>query len=150
MCKKFIDKHKQKSLYGEYVPVSGEELAKAIIRLLQGEAFQTEFQNLSMKNDKPNKHVKKSSKLYKLDPCFDSDGLVRVGGRLQRSDFDVYIKLNILLLCLKKSSKLYKLDPCFYSDGLVRVGGRLQRSDFDVYIKLNILSLCQKTVITLN
>lgn len=32
------------------------------------------------------KHLKTSSKLRKLDPFLDDEGLLRVGGRLQRSD----------------------------------------------------------------
>ncbi|XP_064106705.1 uncharacterized protein LOC135215687 isoform X1 [Macrobrachium nipponense] len=100
LCNRFIDKLKQKSLYTEYVHVSVEELIKAeitIIKLVQREAFQYEYQLLSISNNKFDKCLRKSSNLYKLDPFIGSDGLIRVGGRLHRSNFDVHVKYPVIL-----------------------------------------------------
>jgi hypothetical protein len=51
-----------------------------IVRNLQIEAFEEEFDSLEKK-----KGLSKTSPLLKLNPIIDSDGLLRIGGRLKRA-----------------------------------------------------------------
>ena len=44
-----------------------------------------------------NKYVKKSSNIYKLDPYINSNGLLRVGGRLNQSTIDESVKHPLLI-----------------------------------------------------
>ena len=44
-----------------------------------------------------NQCVKKSSSIYKLDPYIDSNGLLRVGGRLNQSTMDESVKHPLLI-----------------------------------------------------
>ncbi|XP_068221310.1 uncharacterized protein [Palaemon carinicauda] len=125
LCNRFIDKLKQKSLYTEYVHVSVEELIKAeitIIKLVQREAFQYEYQLLSISNNKFDKCLRKSSNLYKLDPFIGSDGLIRVGGRLNRSNFYVHVKYPVIL---PKNSHITELIICHYHNKVHHQGRNL-------------------------
>ncbi|XP_068247735.1 uncharacterized protein [Palaemon carinicauda] len=125
LCNKFIDKLKQKSLYTEYVHVSVEELIKAeitIIKLVQREAFQYEYQLLSRSNNKFDNCLRKSSNLYKLDPFIGSDGLIRVGGRLHRGNFDVHVKYPVIL---PKNSHMTELIICHYHNKVHHQGRNL-------------------------
>ena len=58
-----------------------EKAANSIVKTVQVKSFGEEVRVLSAKSDS-RVEVHKSSKLYKLDPFLDSDGLLRVGGRL--------------------------------------------------------------------
>ena len=100
LCKRFINICLKRSLQGEYFPVSVEELTRAeitIIKLVQAEAFKSELQLLCKNDEKINKGMRRHSQLYKLDPFIDNDGLIRVGGRIQRSNFDVQVKHPVII-----------------------------------------------------
>lgn len=58
-----------------------------IINLVQREAFAEEIQSLQH-----GKELAKSSKLHKLNPFFDEQGILRVGGRLRNADLHHHIK----------------------------------------------------------
>ena len=73
---------------------------KLILRTLQRENFPDELHCLksaSKDNQKPPVCVKKKSPTYQLSPFLDDDGLIRVGGRLQRADIDLGGRHPILL-----------------------------------------------------
>ena len=61
-----------------------EKAANSIVKMVQLKSFQEEIKILSVNSDS-RIEVNKSSKVYKLNPFLDSDGLVRVGGRLWKS-----------------------------------------------------------------
>ena len=61
-----------------------EKAANSIVKMVQVKSFGEDRRVLSAKSDSRVK-VNKSSRLYKLDLFLDSDGLLRVGGRLGKS-----------------------------------------------------------------
>jgi hypothetical protein len=73
-------------------PISAAELAEskqAIVRYVQRCEFQDEIATLSDSAfNGSSRRVKKSSKLYKLNPFLDSEGMLRVGGRLENTDWE--------------------------------------------------------------
>lgn len=79
---------------GEKMPSCEERLEaeRFIIKSLQRKAFSEEIQALSDQLT-----VKGTSPLYKLDPYFDQNGIIRVGGRLSKGDISEDIKHPILL-----------------------------------------------------
>ena len=91
--------------------LSVDELQKAemeIVKMVQSDAFPGEIKNLeyikadsSLSNrlsDKKKKVVlKKTSALHTLDPFVDSDGILRVGGRIRRANFAQALKTPIIL-----------------------------------------------------
>lgn len=78
-----------------------KEAENEIIKLVQPQEFNDEITMLKGAGNnessiKPNRRgklkrtiVKKTSKLYKLDPFMDEDGIVRVGGRIRLSTWQV-------------------------------------------------------------
>ena len=78
-----------------------EKAANSIVIMAQVKSFWEEIRVLSAKSDS-RVEVNKSSKLYKLDPFLDSDGLLRVGGRLGKSRLS-YSEAHPLVL-LKQSN----------------------------------------------
>ena len=78
-------------------PVSVDELVEAemiIIKHVQHKHFEEE---LTVLTDTKNNGVKKSSSLYKLDPFIDENGLLRVGGRICKGEFDDCVKHPVVL-----------------------------------------------------
>jgi hypothetical protein len=65
---------------------------KALIHCIQHQHFDGEFQKLSSKSV-----VKRSSKLCKLDPFIDEEGILRVGGRLRRANLSDETKHPVIL-----------------------------------------------------
>ena len=61
-----------------------EKAANSIVKMVQWKSFGEEIRILNANSDS-RIGVNKSSKLYKLDPFLDSDGLLQVGGRLGKS-----------------------------------------------------------------
>ena len=61
-----------------------ENAADSIVKMVQLKLLGEELKILSA-NSNSRIGVNKSSKMYKLDPFLDSDGLLRVGGRLGKS-----------------------------------------------------------------
>lgn len=75
--------------------LDAEELRAAVLILLkkiQKESFEAELKDLVSR-----KAVCKTSKIIKLDPFIDSNGLIRVGGRLQLADLSEDSKHQIIL-----------------------------------------------------
>ena len=68
-------------------PINMELLEKAqkmIFKMLQQHPFSHEISSL-----KSNTIIHRSSSLFRLDPFLDTDGVLRVGGRLKRSMLDI-------------------------------------------------------------
>ena len=61
-----------------------EKAQKMIFKMLQQHSFNHEISSL-----KSNTIIHRSSSLFKLDPFLDTDGVLRVGGRLKRSMLDI-------------------------------------------------------------
>ena len=73
----------------------GSEYRKAemlIIQHVQSEVSQQEIS--AVKGERP---LPKSSSILRLNPVLDEEGIIRVGGRLQRSDFDLSERNPILV-----------------------------------------------------
>ena len=91
--------------------LSVDELQKAemeIVKMVQSDAFPGEIKNLedikadssssNRLSDKKKKVVlKKTSALHMLDPFVDSDGILRVGGRIRGANFAQTLKTPIIL-----------------------------------------------------
>ena len=84
-----------------------EQAMAVIVRTTQGEKFSGELQQLqrtaTTQDTRQRREVvtdKKSqrrTRLYRLDPFVDSDGILRVGGRLRRAEFEFGEKHPIIL-----------------------------------------------------
>ena len=86
------------------VKINVEDLQKAelqIIRIVQEREFAEEIKTLrSLQKNDPKREdevkiktsLKKTSCLYRLQPFIDSHGVLRVGGRLKRSDLPYHVK----------------------------------------------------------
>ena len=61
-----------------------EKVQKMIFKMLQQHSFSHEISSL-----KSNTIIHRSSSLFKLDAFLDTDGVLRVGGRLKRSMLDI-------------------------------------------------------------
>ena len=94
-----------------------EEAEMEIIKHVQRKEFPSEIKSLqdiqekafygSCKSDKEKKALfKKTSSLRMLDPVLDSDGIMRVGGRIRRANLSVTLKNPIIL---PKSSHITSL-----------------------------------------
>ncbi|XP_063437322.1 uncharacterized protein LOC134718616 [Mytilus trossulus] len=79
-----------------------------IIKQLQSSSFSEEIAVLqSMGEGKTyedrqstrirNIQLKRTSSLYKLDPFLDSDGIIRVGGRIRRAEFNLAVKHPVII-----------------------------------------------------
>ena len=65
---------------------------RQLLKLVQNQAFCKEIEVLKKKGNIP-----RTSKIYGLDPYVDSDGLLRVGGRLRKGELDANIAHPVLL-----------------------------------------------------
>ena len=89
-------------------PIAVEDMRNAeiaIIRSIQSIHFESEMQylsSISTTGDKEKSCVSKTSSLYKLNPFIDKMGLLRVGGRLHRSDLPYELKHPVVLPHSKK------------------------------------------------
>ena len=63
-----------------------EEAQQEVIRLHQQQAFKEEVEALVHSSNGDRKILMKRSSVYKLDPFIDEGGLLRVGGRLRKSN----------------------------------------------------------------
>ena len=92
ICQKYLKVLQHQNVHKS---ISVDDLSQAeifIVKAVQLNLFNDEYQSLKTKN-----YVSRSSKLYKLDPFIDDDGLIRVGGRLRRGDFDINVKHPVIL-----------------------------------------------------
>ncbi|XP_048576716.1 uncharacterized protein LOC116603307 [Nematostella vectensis] len=80
-----------------------DQALRVIIRTTQREAFSAELKGANTDPENPRetkKNAKKAlrgSPLYRLDPFLDSDGILRVGGRLRRTEMNYEQKHPVLL-----------------------------------------------------
>jgi len=86
-CLRFRKKNKNIGLLSRH---EFNEAEIRILRLLQAEKFHNEIKRLNMRS-------KEKSKLANLNPFLDENGLIRVGGRLQKADLSFTQKHPILL-----------------------------------------------------
>lgn len=70
-----------------------QEAETQIIRMVQGQCFRNEVASLKSKEGK----VSTTSSIFQLDPFIDEKGLLRVGGRLKRSNLQENNKHPLLL-----------------------------------------------------
>ena len=71
-----------------------QEAEKCIVKMVQLKYFNEELKQLKMKNKE---NVKICSKISSLNPHLDENGIIRVGGRLGKSDIKSYCKHPILI-----------------------------------------------------
>ena len=71
-----------------------QEAKKCIVEMVQLKYFNEELKQLKMKNKE---NVKISSKISSLNPYLDENGIIRVGGRLEKSDINKDSKHPILM-----------------------------------------------------
>ena len=62
-----------------------QEAEKCIVKMVELKYFNKELKQLKMKNKE---NVKISSKISSLNPCLNENGIIRVGGRLKKSDIN--------------------------------------------------------------
>ena len=62
-----------------------QEAEKCIVKMVQLKYFNEQLKQLKMKNKE---NVKISSKISSLNPCLNENGIIRVGGRLKKSDIN--------------------------------------------------------------
>ena len=79
-----------------------EDLCQAereIVKIVQRDSFEDELKVLQSRKDanSPETHLRKSSPLFCLDPFLDDNGVLRVGGRLSKSDLPYEQKHPIIL-----------------------------------------------------
>ena len=94
LCRRFIwnCKHKSNKKTGFISPEEMDQAIMCIIKKVQHEAFSTEITQISKSKQLPNK-----SKILSLNPFLDMNGLLRVGGRLNRSTLSENQKHPVLL-----------------------------------------------------
>nr|XP_039259149.1 uncharacterized protein LOC120335650 [Styela clava] len=95
---KILQNHRNKnftSSFGSITVQEMEDAKKIILKLMQCQVYPDEIEILN----KPKKFdtVKKSSSLFKLDPCIRSDELLRIGGRLKDSSLPEELKHPVIL-----------------------------------------------------
>ena len=74
-----------------------QQAERAIFRAIQSESFSDEVQTLKKARTDPNSIISKKSPLVGLAPFLDDDGILRVGGRLKRGNFDLGVRHPIVL-----------------------------------------------------
>ncbi|KAK3087380.1 hypothetical protein FSP39_005210 [Pinctada imbricata] len=107
-------------------PISFRQTEHYVISVFQREHFENEINALS--DGKP---VPKCSTIYDLDPYLDESGLLRVGGRLRRSDLAPYEKNPIIIpkksliasLLVDYFHKRVKHQGRLLTQGAIRNGG---------------------------
>lgn len=102
-CLRFIEnsRNKQKIRLGPLSACELEFSLKTLVKISQRESFSCEIDSLTNKN-----LLNKKSKLLSLNPFIDSEGLLRVGGRLQLSKFAYEKKHPALISSKHKLTKL--------------------------------------------
>ena len=65
------------------------------------------------------KVIKKTSRLYKLDPYIDDNGLIRVGGRIRQADLHLDTLHPVIL---PKESHITNLVICYYHNKIHHQG----------------------------
>ena len=78
-------------------PVTVEEIRSAEVEMIK--AVQAKFfeREIAILREGQRKEGNKASSLHRLDPFLDRDGLVRVGGRIKRSNLPDDVKFPVIL-----------------------------------------------------
>ncbi|GFT94499.1 uncharacterized protein TNCV_1962391 [Trichonephila clavipes] len=92
-CKRFIKNCRSSRVTGELTSKEVDDATKIVIQTVQESQFHSEIQLLKKKHPLPN-----SSKLLPLGIFLDTDGIIKVGGRLKNSSLSPIQKHPILLL----------------------------------------------------
>jgi hypothetical protein len=103
-CWRFVVNSRTKSTGREFSELSVKELLSSQLRLIkyvQGQFFEKELHDLTSKG-----HLDKSNPLKTMSPFIDKNGVLRVGGRLQRSALNYDKKHPILLPARCRFTKL--------------------------------------------
>ena len=107
------------------------------IKLVQSKYFNEEMKKLLMKKQGSEEaEIKKSSQIYNLDSYIDEDGIIRVGGRLDKSIFNNECKHPIVL---PKGSPTSKLTIAWCHKKLATQLLHLTKSkglDFGLYVRI--------------
>lgn len=90
-CKRFLN-YKKFNTPSMLTPTELEGSLKSCIRLIQEQTYREEIEAL-----RENKQVKRSSTLKSLNPYIDSEGIIRVGGRLRHSNLNEESKHPMIL-----------------------------------------------------
>lgn len=84
--------------------IDSQRAEMEIVKQIQKEAFGQEVKDLSVSNhtqynsrNNGSRHLKCTLPLYRLDPFIDENGLLRVGGHLDRGNFSKKLKHLIIL-----------------------------------------------------
>lgn len=119
---------------GPLLPSDVEEASSIIIRFQQAISFSDELQNLTRKLP-----IAKSSKLKTLNPFIDTEGVLRVGGRLKNSVAPYNTRHPIILCHKSQITKIIARDyhKRFYHAG-INLTSNLMRS------KYWIIYVCQR------
>ncbi|KAF2880098.1 hypothetical protein ILUMI_26074 [Ignelater luminosus] len=141
-CLRFTENCRKRLGDRNVQPISFREIQTAqrrLVKIALAESFQTEIHLLE--NGKP---LKSTSRLLNLNPFLDSEGLLRVGGRLQNSFYN-YNKKHPLILSSKHC--LTKLIFSRRHEQLLHAGPQmLLASVCEVFWPLGGRSLARQTV----
>ena len=97
-----------------------QQAERCIIKLVQSNYFSAEMKKLLMnKQGSEEAELKKSSQIYNLYPYIDEDGLIRVGGRLDKSNLNNECKHPIVV---PKGSPISKLKVAWCQKKLAMQG----------------------------
>ena len=104
LCRKYVRKLKTRINGGgvqeptEINVVDLEAAGKLIVQAIQVRAFSEEMTTLKGNEGRENQRdLKLSSKIAKLNPFLDDDGILRVGGRLKNADLPYGVKYPMIL-----------------------------------------------------
>lgn len=107
----------RKNIQSGPLSVSEMDLSlKYLLRMAQSHNFSEEINSLKLNNS-----ISKKSKLFNLNPFIDTDNLLRVGGRLKKSDFDYDLKHPVIL---PKGHPLTKLIITYEHRKLLHAGAQ--------------------------
>ncbi|XP_056020363.1 uncharacterized protein LOC125680242 [Ostrea edulis] len=126
VIKSCVDLTTFESGFKNYSTWKGLEAEKVITREVQKESFAEEIEQLQT-----GQPIKKGSTILKLNPFIDSDGILRVGGRLNKASLDVTAKNPIIIsgkhhiakLIIRHYHDLMKHQGRHYTEGAVRAAG---------------------------
>ena len=92
-----------------------QQAERCVIKLIESKYFNKEMKKLLIKKQgSEGAKIKKSNQIYSLDPYIDKDGVIKVGGRLDKSN-------------LNKGSHISKL--IIQSHGVIKNCPRRERHD---------------------
>ena len=88
-----------------------DEAKKNIIRWYQGQTFPEEIKLLKNTYMQKERQLKKKSGIYILDPYLDTEGLLRLGGKLKKSNLH-FTDVHPLLICIKRKTTSLIVEWC--------------------------------------